>query len=161
MFKAHCLGSFQTLRLDNPFLERSSWPVTLGNLNLIQTYRLHTAKNTNQESLCSSWIPTIDRDLLMERSRLGPKGSRLKAKESFILVVSGDNSPAVGEGSFCLNLINPSLLKMESLGKGTSLQSLLRLQGLFVLPHTAFQQELDYAAALHSELTQRQTTQAA
>lgn len=116
MFKAHCLGSFQTGRLDNPFLERSSWPITLGNLNLIQTYRLHSAKNTNQESLQLLLVPTIDRDLEMGRSRLGPKGSRLKAKESFILVTTGDNSPAVGEGSFCLNFINPYLLNGDSGG---------------------------------------------
>lgn len=53
--KLNCLGSFQTLRLDDPF-----WLNILGNLNLIQTYRLHPDKNATKKIYSSSWALTID-----------------------------------------------------------------------------------------------------
>ncbi|XP_064888713.1 protein NDRG3 isoform X1 [Columba livia] len=90
------------------------------NLDLIQTYRLHIAQDINQDNL-QLFLTSYNsrRDLEIERPVLGINENTAKTLKCPVLLVVGDNSPAVEAVVECNSRLDPTkttLLKMADCG---------------------------------------------
>ncbi|XP_051489483.1 protein NDRG3 isoform X1 [Apus apus] len=90
------------------------------NLDLIQTYRLHIAQDINQDNL-QLFLTSYNsrRDLEIERPVLGINENTAKTLKCPVLLVVGDNSPAVEAVVECNSRLDPTkttFLKMADCG---------------------------------------------